>query len=232
MRNPKLWKDLYDHDFHAEFRDRMIRDLAWVPTSTAAAAALGEYRRYLYLASITDETLPPSPRIAEVWALHRTFEGYEKLPLPKEIRPVEASDSLDAPGYKRTLRLYQAEFDRDPPSAYWLGTGAPDGGTVHRSGGHTKIVVGGMLVTWLGIGLNYFAETSSMEFGGLSLAIFGVIISLWPLYATPQGRKLFFRHLFESKGSDHFDYDFGSRRRRGCDRHDDREMSTDDECDA
>ena len=75
LKDP-LWLKLEDMKFDEPgpalpFVRRLQAETGW--TSQAAAAAIGEYRRFIYLACRVSRPISPPPHVDEVWKLHSMF---------------------------------------------------------------------------------------------------------------------------------------------------------------
>ncbi|SMH33896.1 hypothetical protein SAMN05661107_0473 [Maritimibacter sp. HL-12] len=82
-----------------------------------------EYRRFLYLAAITDAPRVVPPQIRRAWQMHAQSPEYalfcngvvgKALPLDDATRMLGA-----ARAYHETRAAYRAEFGQNPPRFYW-----------------------------------------------------------------------------------------------------------------
>ena len=77
-----------------------------------------EYRRFIYLAASTEETLAPSPIVDVVWKMHvedqkAYFEDFCPRIIGRVIpRPDDLLQFANDPAYARTLDRYADEFGR------------------------------------------------------------------------------------------------------------------------
>ncbi|MFD1795651.1 hypothetical protein FQV27_04265 [Paracoccus aurantiacus] len=126
MRNPELWQQLQSEPITLSDGS----DLGVVLTDRyhispqRTAALLTEYRRFLYLVSLSDGVLAPSTMVDQLWHLHladdaawrtysRKFFGRELRHIPG--RPAPEND----PAYLSTLRMIREEFDVSPDPEFW-----------------------------------------------------------------------------------------------------------------
>jgi hypothetical protein len=70
-----LWKRIEAHDFEPDtplnFTKRLARDRGW--SLEAARFAIGGYRRFCFLAAISDAPMTPSETVDEVWHQHLIY---------------------------------------------------------------------------------------------------------------------------------------------------------------
>jgi hypothetical protein len=109
------------------FAARLARENGW--SAAHGAAAVEEYRRFLYLAATTGRQVTPSEDVDQAWHLHLTYSrhywdvlcgGILKRPL--HHGPTEGGAAEDAryrSQYEETLALYRATFGVAPPPAIW-----------------------------------------------------------------------------------------------------------------
>ena len=128
MRNPELWHRLQSTpitlsdgaDLGVLIADRFDIRPAMV------ADLMTDYRRFLYLAAISDGLLVPSRAVDQVWALHmadqpawadfsRRMFGEVLDGIPARARPARN------PAYRQTLNLLEAEFGITPKPPIWPG---------------------------------------------------------------------------------------------------------------
>lgn len=130
MRDPALWERLRDYRFDdpnakVPFSHKLQRSEGW--TTRATARACDEYRRFLYLAAVSDGRVTPSRKIDKVWHLHLTYtEDYWHRLCPllgRELHhkpstgPEEDAMYLDR--YWDTVALYEQEFGARPHRSIW-----------------------------------------------------------------------------------------------------------------
>ncbi len=132
--DPALWHALNAYDLDAAdaafpFSRRLARDNGW--SHAFACRAIAEYKRFLYLVSVSGHMLTPSDEVDCVWHLHLIYsqDYWDRLcrdTLGRRIDhgPTKGGDAegdkfLDC--YRRTLELYQAEFGGPPPTDIWPG---------------------------------------------------------------------------------------------------------------
>ncbi len=126
--NLYLWKqlsdfELDDSDSPTTFTDRLARENGW--THEFAVRAIHEYKRFLFLVYVTNESLTPSDEVDQVWHLHLlyTHSYWDDLCgnlLKRKIHhgPTKGGNSEKqkfANGYLRTIELYKSIFNQSPP---------------------------------------------------------------------------------------------------------------------
>lgn len=129
-----LWIRIAAHDFERPehrltFTGRLARDRGW-PLATARVA-IGEYRRFCFLAVTGALPVTPSEEVDEVWHLHLTYSrDYwdawcgEVLRRPLHHDPTEGGPAEQAryrEQYAQTLVRYEARFG-PPDPLFWPGT--------------------------------------------------------------------------------------------------------------
>ena len=138
MRDPQLWQRLKAYTLAAEPKPssgRQPRDalqarledrLSW--TADYAAEAIREYRRFLYLARVSDRQATPSEVIDEVWHEHMG-DSRDYLAMCKAVfgeilhhEPCSGSEEMPryADQYAMTRALYSEEFGDVPPPDVWV----------------------------------------------------------------------------------------------------------------
>ena len=132
LSNSKLWWRIQDFAIdHAgdelPFSARLARASGWSAKQTAAA--IEEYRRFIYLMSISPSPLTPSTAVDQVWHLHLTYtrsywgelcEGVLGRPLHHEPTTGGAAMAeLFDQRYAGTRELYKSEFESAPPAEFW-----------------------------------------------------------------------------------------------------------------
>ncbi len=129
-----LWQRIRDHAFEdaqapLDFVAKLAREQGW--SRAEALAAIEEYRRYCFLASLGIDAVVPSVAVDEVWHLHLTYtEDYWQrfcpiaLGFPFHHRPgglVRGDAAQYRRGYADTLAAYERWFG-PPPERWWPGT--------------------------------------------------------------------------------------------------------------
>ncbi len=110
-------------------------------SNKATCQAIEEYRKFLYLAAISDRKVTPSRKVDAVWHLHLTYTQNYWDGLCDQILggamhhepatgPAEAGRFADQ--YRYTHALYQREFGHPRPRKYW--TRRPRDGTGQGAG--------------------------------------------------------------------------------------------------
>jgi uncharacterized protein (TIGR04222 family) len=129
-----LWQRLRAHAFEfpedgLDLTRRLAREQGW--SLTTARAAVDEYRRFCFLASVADGEMTPSREVDEVWHLHLSYTrdyweqfcpavlGYPLHHGPTRARAGDAEHFRER--YAQTLALYESYFGA-APVAFWPGT--------------------------------------------------------------------------------------------------------------
>ncbi|MEO0913544.1 MAG: hypothetical protein AAFY59_11225 [Pseudomonadota bacterium] len=134
MRDKALWFRLQGYplgglaDGYLHSR-AFAAETGWKPAYTEAVVE--EYRKFLYLACVSDGAAMPPPDVDYLWSLHRerSRETYiEALcvgVLDKLVKHPGTSGKLSKSAFKRhfsaTRKLYQEEFGEAPAPAVWGG---------------------------------------------------------------------------------------------------------------
>lgn len=126
LTDPHLWErirfaELPDSIARHEFAVALAYQID-VPIAEARDV-VREYRRFLYLATITDEhRVPPEP-VRKAWAMHALSPDYAHFcanVLNKALVFDDGTRKFGAHGaYRRTLSAYLREFGAMPPATYW-----------------------------------------------------------------------------------------------------------------
>lgn len=182
-RDRQLWHRLEGCSFHERPLTKSLVDRLEEKTGhpkDICYILVEEYRRFIYLAGSTEETLAPSPIVNIAWRLHMDdrkayFDdfcpriiGRTLLP-PDHLKPFQ-----DDPAYERTLDDYAQEFGLAKVQ-YWPD---PD----------VSIVRASRVIMW-SVGAAAFAF--ALFFGSLLFAVFGgfVIVCLvflrWKFSSLP-----------------------------------------------
>lgn len=192
MRDQALWDRLQRFDFDdPEAELPFSRKLAEVEhwTERHARAVIEEYRKFLYLASVSNRQATPSKDIDRAWHLHLTYtrDYWDRLcgevlggPLHHKPGggPKEAQRFADQ--YAETRDLYRAEFGKTPPMSVWR-TSTHE--RYARLGG-AALLVG---VVFFFLGMHFSGQPSHpATLGGLVLFATGVIMVVT---FTNRGRK-------------------------------------------
>lgn len=161
-----------------------------------AAALIGEYRRFLYLAAIADQIIAPSHAIDALWHMQlkdgARWRHYCQTVLGGDLQHLKgrAAPHRD-PAYRQTLLLYRREFAHAAPRAFW-----PRPWTARLIGPLRWGLLGLALALWIGLG------------GGLLW--FFALASGWLLAAWLLDRLIGTFMLHRKAGRDH------QRRKIGC----------------
>lgn len=113
--------------FSRSFEDALSRDQGW--RRSLAAMVIEEYRRFLYLAAISDREVTPSRAVDAAWHLHLTWGRHYWDELCGRIlrRPLHhlpgdgsaADEERHRRQYLETLALYERVFGASPPHGIW-----------------------------------------------------------------------------------------------------------------
>ncbi len=130
--DPVLWERINSYEFDAPdtkftFVDRVARENGW--TGELAGKAIDEYKKFIYLACVSEDPVTPSDAVDQVWHLHMTYtrnywEQFCKETLKRELHhdPTQGgedeNDKFHA-WYDRTKYTYKKEFDSLPPEEIW-----------------------------------------------------------------------------------------------------------------
>lgn len=134
MKQPEdaLWRALAamritPADAALGFTTRLAHEQAW--TAAYAEAVVEEYRRFLYLAAISEEPVTPSDHVDQAWHLHLTYSRHywdilcgTILKRPLHHDPSTGGADQDArhhAQYRATLARYRATFRVVPAPGIW-----------------------------------------------------------------------------------------------------------------
>ena len=132
MRNPALYQALVSFPLAETggepltFLQRLCRENRWTPHQ--GQSAIDEYKKFLYLATVSSDPVTPSDAVDQVWHLHLayTHSYWEELPriLGRTLHhgPTHGGPDEDRKfelWYERTKSLYAAEFSAPPPTDLW-----------------------------------------------------------------------------------------------------------------
>uniref|UniRef100_UPI00404B075D glycine-rich domain-containing protein n=2 Tax=Flavobacterium sp. TaxID=239 RepID=UPI00404B075D len=128
----KLWNEirsfeLDDPEISFNFSDRLARENGW--TLEYSLRAILEYKKFIFLLTITNHPLTPSDQVDQVWHLHLLYtQSYwddfcEKL-LKRKIhhgptKGGEAEKSKYTNWYEKTKDLYVETFKTAIPNDIW-----------------------------------------------------------------------------------------------------------------
>jgi len=173
----RLWHRLEGYSFHERPLTRSLVDRLAEETGHSIDVCytlVEEYRRFMYLAGSSAETLAPSPIVDMVWRMHTEdarayYEDFCPRILGRTIyRPEGDSEALaleEDPDYVRTLEAYTEEFGR-PQVQYWPD---PDFALERLS----------QFVFWMVAGA---AFALALVFQSLTFAAFGLLVILTTLF--------------------------------------------------
>ncbi|MEM9779844.1 MAG: hypothetical protein AAF813_07990 [Pseudomonadota bacterium] len=210
MQDANLWMNIQRFEFDAPgveytFSDKLATSNGWSKKTTAKVIA--EYRKFLYLATISDKKVTPSQKVDAAWHLHLTYTHnyWEALcagVLGGALHHEPATGPAEAPRfaaqYTHTHLLYRREFEEAPPRSIWA---APP-----RDPSSTSRAMGWLLKAGLFGGAAYalLIYVLGVE-GPLALGIaaaFGGIASLMRSSATAQEKGFSYGIAFGDGGGD------------------------------
>lgn len=129
---PHLWSRIQEA-FGGEnastqaFADKISRKLGW--TNGYALQAIAEYKKFVYLAVVSDFNVTPSKIIDQVWHEHLLFnKAYREFCSEVINYTLDHNPELVQTGegvaifnkqYFDTIDLYKREFGTDPPAHIW-----------------------------------------------------------------------------------------------------------------
>ncbi|GJE25713.1 TIGR04222 domain-containing membrane protein [Methylobacterium organophilum] len=129
-----LWQRIEAHPFERadqalDFTERLARDRGW--TREAARGAVAEYRRFCFLAMVSDTPVTPSEEVDEVWHQHLTYsrdywDVWCGSVLGRRLHhdPTAGGAAEQArfcAQYAETLAFYEGFFG-PPDPVFWPGT--------------------------------------------------------------------------------------------------------------
>lgn len=131
MRNPELWKRIQTMKLDADtgsrpFSIKLAKENRW--KLKHAQRVIEEYRRFIYLAMISDTPVTPCIAVDKAWHLHLTYTHHyweemcgEVLPRPLHHNPSAGQEDMLRyhDQYQATRYLYAEEFGELPPRDLW-----------------------------------------------------------------------------------------------------------------
>lgn len=131
MKNPDLWEKLQGFQFDAvggtqPFSVKLAEAEGW--DTAYAERVIEEYRRFIYLAHVTDYEVTPSVAVDQAWHTHLTFtRSYWEdlcqgiLGAPFHHDPCKGSEDMPRYNdqYRSTVALYFTEFGEVVPPDIW-----------------------------------------------------------------------------------------------------------------
>jgi len=146
VTNVALWSRIAcftpdDPQADFQFTDRLARENGW--SKAFAAGAVEEYKKFVYLAAISERHVTPSDIVDQVWHLHLTFtqsywDALCGAVLQKSLHhnPTKGGSVERAryrAQYAETLALYRNEFGSVAPQAFWPDADNRFAGVAHQS---------------------------------------------------------------------------------------------------
>lgn len=133
MKNKLLWEEIAMFEIdnptaQFPFSSRLKKENKWSYEYTFRA--ITEYKKFMYLATISKNSVSPSSIIDEVWHLHLIYTQsywmeFCKICLGKNIHHIPTnggnSESTNYQNiYVETLKLYEQEFGEKAPTDIWI----------------------------------------------------------------------------------------------------------------
>ncbi|MCB1316892.1 MAG: hypothetical protein KDK27_13100 [Leptospiraceae bacterium] len=127
-----VWKRLSTYQFDGvdaalPFSRRLAREQGW--STEFANGAIEEYKRFMFLITVSEAPCTPSQAVDAVWHTHLMYtrEYWQNFCANILGQPIHHSPTQGGPAerrkfiyyYKRTLALYQLYFETKPPSQFW-----------------------------------------------------------------------------------------------------------------
>lgn len=128
----RLWNkiknfELDEPEISLSFTDRLARENAW--TIEYSIRAILEYKKFIFLLTITTHPLTPSDEVDQVWHLHLLYtqsywEDFCKNTIKRKIHhaPTKGGDNEKAKftnWYEKTKELYLEVFKTETPKDIW-----------------------------------------------------------------------------------------------------------------
>ncbi len=133
MQNQPLWAkilafSLDDSNADFPFSQRLARDNKW--TKAYADRVVLEYKKFLYLCSISEESITPSDAVDQAWHLHLVYTRsyWQDLCRDTLCKDIHHNPTKGGPAekdryahcYDATFARYTEEFQQEPPADIWL----------------------------------------------------------------------------------------------------------------
>ncbi|WP_188151893.1 glycine-rich domain-containing protein [Teredinibacter waterburyi] len=109
------------------FWNKLTSENSW--SLLYAKEAFSEYKKFVWLASVSPSRVVPSTVVDKVWHLHMTFTKSYWLDFCREVlgfdfhhipsSQTSASKQADKIQYENTLLMYEREFGGKPNERYW-----------------------------------------------------------------------------------------------------------------
>ena len=119
--------EIDDPDSSFSFTNRLVRENSW--SLEYALRTILEYKKFLFLITISSFPQTPSDQIDQVWHLHLLYtKSYWidlcKNTIHKDIHhgPTKGSEEnvLFKDQYLKTLQFYELVFNEQPPNDIWI----------------------------------------------------------------------------------------------------------------
>ena len=132
LTNKALYEAILALDFDNEdnalrFYDRLARENQW--RGNFSQRAIIEYKKFVYLTTITNQSLTPSDQVDQAWHLHLTYSRSYWQDMCRNILKRDLHHGPTKGGkqeqnkykqqYQFTLDLYTQEFGEVPPDDIW-----------------------------------------------------------------------------------------------------------------
>ncbi|MEL7184198.1 MAG: hypothetical protein AAFY65_03590 [Pseudomonadota bacterium] len=126
LSNLALWQRVRDYVLPLDSGNRTFEEQLIVAhgiNRRTAKAAILEYRKFLYLAAISDRRVVPSRAVDAVWHLHlgHTRDYWDRFceQIGQRLHHTPGTPPGHGKDYAATLARYRAEFEQDPPAHFW-----------------------------------------------------------------------------------------------------------------
>ena len=128
----EFWKTILDYELDdpsadLTFTDRLARENGW--THEFSVRAIIEYKKFLFLICVTNDSLTPSDEVDQVWHLHLLYtRSYWEEFCPRVLkRTIHHGPTLGGKAegkkyddwYGKTLLAYTDYFGQSPPEDLW-----------------------------------------------------------------------------------------------------------------
>ena len=176
-----LWRAIAEYEFdppgvERRFGDRLARENGWPPAY--AEAAVGEYRRFCYLAATCGHMVVPSDEVDQVWHLHLLYsERYWDIFCADVLGRLfhhapalggVAEADLHRRMYARTLSSYEAAFGHPPPAALWPATAD----RFRHAGARRRVNMADYVI---------LPRLDKPKRIGIAVCVIGLIVAIWTL---------------------------------------------------
>ena len=131
----KLWNkiknfELDDPEISLSFSDRLARENGW--TIEYSIRVILEYKKFIFLLTISNHPLTPSDQVDQVWHLHLIYtqsywEDFCENTIKRKIhhgptKGGEPEKNKYTNWYEKTKKLYLETFNSETPKDIWPGS--------------------------------------------------------------------------------------------------------------